>query len=649
MSMPGEIRRNPDGTTTVIRKPISNPGPPGNPWRGGGTLPVTGRPVTPKQPAKKPTNPIGGPVGKPKPANPKTNPVKPSPVTNPKGTPRVAPVVRVNPVQSNPPPVTTGRPDIGNALNNIGQNIDTGGPVDRPANYVSPTTGGPLSGGQQTGGQQAGQTGAGQQYTYQGSDAGRQKWENAGFTWNPSTGGWEKDGVKSRTPAMNPAGQSSAVDPRPELIPHEKNITRPGYQAQYNAQTGQYEYPDYQGSSQKWRDAGFEWDAANGGWFKNRADGSKTYSNPDLQAQFGIGPQGGAAGAAEPPPPGAEHQYRSSSMPNLPALPGQRQAFDYVPFGFQGLPGFYQRGADLPDFSGITGSIEGGPLSGEALERATYDRGMNLLSPQFERERQQISQNLVNRGIPIGSEAYNDAMDRYDRQKGLALENLALSSVGAGRAEQSRLFDVLSRARGQMFGEEARLFDEAMARRGQTAEEQMRNYAINQMAQQQNFNQLGSVFGDAMQRRNQGLNEYLISRNQPLAELGQLMSMQRGVQMPQFQPVGQYGMGAPDIMGMTQNNYQNRMNQYNQQSGDFWGGMFGLGAAAIPLFSDRELKTDIERVGTLDNGLPVYTYRYKGHDTTHMGLMSDEVRRIRPAAVHRVGGFDAVDYREAAQ
>ena len=37
-------------------------------------------------------------------------------------------------------------------------------------------------------------------------------------------------------------------------------------------------------------------------------------------------------------------------------------------------------------------------------------------------------------------EAYNQELNRFDRSRGDQLENLALSSVGAGRQEQGRLF-----------------------------------------------------------------------------------------------------------------------------------------------------------------------------------------------------------------
>lgn len=73
-----------------------------------------------------------------------------------------------------------------------------------------------------------------------------------------------------------------------------------------------------------------------------------------------------------------------------------------------------------------------------------------------------------------------------------------------------------------------------------------------------------------------------------------------------------------------------------------------LGMAARGMMSDRRVKDNIRRVGTLDNGLPVYTFTYKDdpRGTTVMGVMADEVEKVVPEAVIKQadGHFDAVDY-----
>lgn len=70
-----------------------------------------------------------------------------------------------------------------------------------------------------------------------------------------------------------------------------------------------------------------------------------------------------------------------------------------------------------------------------------------------------------------------------------------------------------------------------------------------------------------------------------------------------------------------------------------------VGTNLASLFSDRRLKTDIARIGTTDDGLGVYTYRYKWGGPVQMGVMADEVANVRPEALGpTVGGFATVNY-----
>jgi hypothetical protein len=82
------------------------------------------------------------------------------------------------------------------------------------------------------------------------------------------------------------------------------------------------------------------------------------------------------------------------------------------------------------------------------------------------------------------------------------------------------------------------------------------------------------------------------------------------------------------------------------RSAGIMGAVGKVAGAAVPLmFSDRRLKTDIAKVGETNKGLPIYTYKYKGDDTTQMGVMAQDVERKTPKAVKEVGGFKAVNYK----
>jgi hypothetical protein len=107
-----------------------------------------------------------------------------------------------------------------------------------------------------------------------------------------------------------------------------------------------------------------------------------------------------------------------------------------------------------------------------------------------------------------------------------------------------------------------------------------------------------------------------------------------------------------DVTGPMNSYMQAQQAAYNRQ-GQAANGLFGalgqLGAAGIGLLSDIRAKTDISRVGTLDNGLPVYLYRYKHGGPMHIGLMAQDVEKVNPSAVVEIGGIKHVHYSEAVR
>ncbi|WP_445222259.1 tail fiber domain-containing protein [Bradyrhizobium sp. Pa8] len=76
------------------------------------------------------------------------------------------------------------------------------------------------------------------------------------------------------------------------------------------------------------------------------------------------------------------------------------------------------------------------------------------------------------------------------------------------------------------------------------------------------------------------------------------------------------------------------------------GGLSGL-AGALSVFSDENLKENIEPVGKLYDGTNIYRYNYIGSLIPHIGVMAQEVERDRPEAVTEIAGFKAVNYAKA--
>lgn len=217
-------------------------------------------------------------------------------------------------------------------------------------------------------------------------------------------------------------------------------------------------------------------------------------------------------------------------------------------FSTQGLPEL-RSGLDQSQLPELSTDFSG---DASRMEDATYQRALGLMNPEFDRQQSQMENRLVQQGIPIGSEAYNDEMGRFEKGRNEAQLAAALESVGAGRQEHSRMFDV------------------------------------NQRARQQGVAEQGQDFGMTHTARQQGISDRQLERNQPYNELAMLMGRTPNMQTMNAPQTAQYQMAAPDRMGAEQLAYQGQLNNYNQQmnansqkKGGTTGLLGTLGGAAI--------------------------------------------------------------------
>ena len=171
-------------------------------------------------------------------------------------------------------------------------------------------------------------------------------------------------------------------------------------------------------------------------------------------------------------------------------------------------------------------------------------------------------------------------------------------------------------------------YDREMATQGQS-----RNDAYNQLL---------------LQGHGQAFQEAQATRNQPINEITALLSGGQ-VSQPQFQGANIGAIPTTDVAGIINQDYQNRMGQYQQQMAqrqNMLGGLFGLGSNLI-MASDRRVKKDIKPVGKL-MGERIYEYQYKGKfddGKRHVGVMAQNVEKRRPDAVMTGGdGVKRVHY-----
>jgi hypothetical protein len=148
----------------------------------------------------------------------------------------------------------------------------------------------------------------------------------------------------------------------------------------------------------------------------------------------------------------------------------------------------------------------------------------------------------------------------------------------------------------------------------------------------------------ALASRAQVINEKQLAYDKPINTIGALLGTGQ-LQSQQLVQTPQASIAAPDLAGMIGRNYQAKVAQ--QQA--TMGGIFGLGSALVGAAgnvakSDRRVKKDIRRIGTLPNGLPVYQFRYIGGGPVMIGLMAQDVEAFRPEAVVEIRGIKHVDY-----
>ena len=98
-----------------------------------------------------------------------------------------------------------------------------------------------------------------------------------------------------------------------------------------------------------------------------------------------------------------------------------------------------------------------------SIEQSVFDRGMNLLRPEFDRQEKGMNRDLWQRGLTDGSQAVNDTRLSFGDRRGRAQNDLALASVMAGSQEHQRLSDLNRANRGQLFGEDMAISGENRA------------------------------------------------------------------------------------------------------------------------------------------------------------------------------------------
>ena len=227
---------------------------------------------------------------------------------------------------------------------------------------------------------------------------------------------------------------------------------------------------------------------------------------------------------------------------------------------------------------------------------------MSRLEPSLARNRVSTETQLINQGLRPGSEAYDNAIKLIGQQENDARTQAVLQGLN---------LDIGSNAQG---------FNQALQ---------------------------GGQFGNTAQQ--QALAQAIQQRQLPLNEITALMSGSQ-IQNPQFGAYQGANVQAAPIANATAQQGAYNQNLYNQQvatANEQNKGLFSLGGsgamAAATYFSDRRLKSNIQRIGTHKLGIGIYEYDIMGKH--EIGVMAQEVEKVMPEAICRhSSGYMMVNY-----
>jgi Chaperone of endosialidase len=330
--------------------------------------------------------------------------------------------------------------------------------------------------------------------------------------------------------------------------------------------------PDYVGAAQQTAAGNLE--AARATAAANRTNQITPYGNLTYTANPGTDPYGNTLYTAT-----------QTLAPDQQALLNQTTKLN------TGLLGTAQSGLDYANQVLSQPGVDTSKLAQIGINpgQSYQDAIMARLSPQLDRENAQLEQQLANRGIAAGTDAYNQAKQLQAQNQNDRLNSAVVQGMNTGLAANQQGF------------------------------------------QQQAYNQMQPInVINALRTGSQVQNPNFVNTPQ------------------QANTAGPDILGATNAQYQNQ---LNAYNAQQAAGGGFLGGLMNLGGTLGSAYikSDRKLKKDIKRIGTHDLGIGIYTYHYKdGHDLPkelQVGVMADEVETIMPEAVITMAdGYKAVNY-----
>lgn len=94
--------------------------------------------------------------------------------------------------------------------------------------------------------------------------------------------------------------------------------------------------------------------------------------------------------------------------------------------------------SDLTGLQNYQFDVNNSDATRQRMENATYQSYVDKLTPQYEQQTSALATQLANQGIPVGSEAYQRAMQGLQSAQNSALNDAVYQSVKAGQDAYSQ-------------------------------------------------------------------------------------------------------------------------------------------------------------------------------------------------------------------
>lgn len=302
----------------------------------------------------------------------------------------------------------------------------------------------------------------------------------------------------------------------------------------------------------------------------------------------------------------------------------QTSTTDYTP----GLATSFNFGSALPEFD-------------SSYRDTVANQLMQKMQPAHDYQQRQLETKLSNMGFRPGTEGYNRELANLSQRQSAERYN-ALDTAGN---EAQRLYNMQMGTAQQGYQQNlgaAQFQNQAL---GQANALDLANMGAQNNAMSQQFG-INQQYANAQnQLRQQAIAEEMQRRGMSLNEMNALLSGQQ-VSMPSMPSFNTAQRSeTPNILGATQMGYDAQLGAANAQNAAF-GNLLGAGAqlgSAAFMFSDRRLKSNIQRVGTHAIGVGIYDYTMMG--TSQRGVIAQEVEAVRPDLVKRhASGYLMVNY-----